>query len=1061
MSADPAEFFVAGGTLPSDAPSYIPRQADTDLLHALERGEFCYVLTTRQMGKSSLMVRTVAALRGRGIDAVVIDLTAIGLHVTTEQWYRGLLNEVGEQLRQEEALEVSWRAHAALPPMQRWLRAVRDVLGCPAARPLVIFVDEIDVVLSLPFRTDDFFAGIRELHNRRARDSALGELTFCLLGVASPTDLIGDPKLTPFNIGRRIELSDFTPAEASALAAGLAGPPARAKALLARVLFWTGAHPYLTQRLCQSVALDARAARAADVDRCCRRLFLSTDAREHDDNLVFVREHLLTRDGSGTPLLHLYESVLRGRPIADERLNRLVSSLYLSGIVRADRGRLQVRNRIYARVFDRRWVRRNLPEHEIQRERDAFRRGVFRAAVISAASLAVLLSGTGFLLRQRNLLRAEQEHSRRLLYAAEMNLAGQSWESGSPARTADLLPRHMPRAGDDDLRGFEWFHLWWLVHGDPRALLGSVRQATRVRFAPDGRRLAVGGWNGRVDVWDTAGSRRVLSLPATDQIHIVDLAYSPDGKQLATAGENGTVRIWDPLSGTLLFELRGHARRVCGVAFSRDGRLLASAGADRTIRLWDPALRREIRVLRGHTAPINVVRFSPDDRRLASAGWDNTARLWDVPTGRAVGVLQHQHDVEDLAFTPDGAALIAVGWDARLNIWNVRERRLVTRLPGHRTLVTGVAIAPDGDTVASTSHDGTVRLWSLRSGLETSRIRAAGRHVRSVDFARDGRLATVSDDARLRIWQLEEGEIHHETRTIRTHGEHVTWAEFSPGGDQFVTASADGTARLWRTSTGTELAVLPHEGVVSYASYSPDGRLVVTVADGSGALVVWDAATGARLRTLGERKDVCRPLFARNGSLMVALAGSRIVTWRVGTWDVESDVDTGARVGRVAAVSPDGTVLVTGNDSGVVRFWSVAPIVLRRETRPHADLVSAIAFRPNSDLMASGSFDGSIGLWNWRTGELQGTLKGHQGWITSLAISPDGSRLVSGGNDGTVKFWHLATQQELVSFRRHADVVSALSFARNGLTVVSTGDTVRLWRAATRDEVTHAAESDR
>ena len=133
-------------------------------------------------------------------------------------------------------------------------------------------MDEIDAVRSLPFSTDEFFAGIREFYNRRTEDEELERLTFCLLGVASPSDLIRDTRTTPFNIGQRIELRDFTEAEAAPLAQGLRRGEREGAELLKRALYWTGGHPYLTQRLCQAVAdadPQSRSPNPQSVDRLC------------------------------------------------------------------------------------------------------------------------------------------------------------------------------------------------------------------------------------------------------------------------------------------------------------------------------------------------------------------------------------------------------------------------------------------------------------------------------------------------------------------------------------------------------------------------------------------------------------------------------------------------------------------------------------------------------------------------------------------------------------------------------------------------------------------------
>src|SRR5438094_3196507 len=112
MSATATSFYVTGGTLRCDTPSYVERQADTDLYEGLLRGEFCYVLTSRQMGKSSLMNRTAARLRSEGIHVAVLDLTAIGQNLSPEQWYGGLLRRLGRQLDPsgdlEEKLDDLW-----------------------------------------------------------------------------------------------------------------------------------------------------------------------------------------------------------------------------------------------------------------------------------------------------------------------------------------------------------------------------------------------------------------------------------------------------------------------------------------------------------------------------------------------------------------------------------------------------------------------------------------------------------------------------------------------------------------------------------------------------------------------------------------------------------------------------------------------------------------------------------------------------------------------------------------------------------------------------------------
>jgi len=215
--------YTVGGTVQAGGGTYISRDADEELLRLCRSGEFCYVLTARQMGKSSLMVATREHLAAEGIRSVEIDLTEMGSKLsglTAEQWYLGLMDLIIDQLDLDVDYMAWWDERAHLGPTQRLSQFLRQVVLERVSEPVVIFIDEIESTLKLDF-TDDFFAAIRACYNARARDPVFKRLSFVLLGVATPSDLISDPQRTPFNIGRRMDLTDFTNREAIPLAAGL------------------------------------------------------------------------------------------------------------------------------------------------------------------------------------------------------------------------------------------------------------------------------------------------------------------------------------------------------------------------------------------------------------------------------------------------------------------------------------------------------------------------------------------------------------------------------------------------------------------------------------------------------------------------------------------------------------------------------------------------------------------------------------------------------------------------------------------------------------------------
>jgi hypothetical protein len=377
QSSPRPQYYTPGGALKPTAPSYVMRAADHELPRAIRNGQYCYILTPRQMGKSSLMVRTATQLQP-DIRSVMIDLTQIGTsNVTPDEWYLGHLKRIRTQLKMRTDYGAWWRDNKHLSVVQRFVTFIAEMMLKEISTPITIYIDEIDTTLRLNF-SDDYFAAIRSLYNARTIDSALDRVTFVLLGVASPSELIKDQVRTPFNIGTRIWLTDFTPQEAGPLLPGLGADRTLARLMLDRVLEWTGGHPYLTQKVCREVAqwserrasipLDLTEAQA-EVEATIRRSFFSDEGRNSDTNLQFVRTRILEHPDS-RDLLSLYRKVLRREPVPDDERDPIRNELKLTGIVKnGGDGLLVSRNRIYDRVFDELWVRRSLGEAQEQPQR--------------------------------------------------------------------------------------------------------------------------------------------------------------------------------------------------------------------------------------------------------------------------------------------------------------------------------------------------------------------------------------------------------------------------------------------------------------------------------------------------------------------------------------------------------------------------------------------------------------------------------------------------------------------------------------------------------------------
>ncbi len=870
-------FYVTGGSLHSDAASYVERRADHDLFQALLEGQFCYVLTARQMGKSSLMVRTAGRLRAAGVKVAAMDLTSIGgQNVTADQWYHGLLDTLGQELDLEDELEDFWRANLHLGPLHRMMKALRRVVLAkfdredsdasratvdaaskeddePGGVRLVLFSDEIDFVRSLPFHTDEFFAAIRECYNHRPLDPAYRRLTFCLLGVATPSDLIKDTGTTPFNVGRRIEINDFTPAEAAPLARGLQVGQTqeaieRSRELLSRVLYWTEGHPYLTQKMCRVAAEALRGTNASSryahlsavrfIDQICAELFFAPGAPSRDDNLIFVRDRLLRDREDRAEVLELYRKVWHGRKVKDDELDPTIKLLRLSGVARVTNRCLRERNPIYQRVFNKEWIRANMPDAELRRQREAYLRGVIWTASVSALIIAVLVILSLVTMRQTFL--ANLAEARALRSSGQIGQRVKALHAiGKAARSGWILGNYIELRNEAiaalnlvDLRELT------VLERDSGDTVGPELNASFSKYA-------VADQNGLIRIFDTKLRKLETELPAMGSA-VRWLRFSPEDGYLA-AGYGSNDR-----EGQRFVLWRVQDRHKCldlGEEINRSGwdmnfssGLVAVGINENDIQLFSlkdgvSTLETVLSEGRKNVRRVASLRFDPKGGRLA---YSNRAGLfvsvWEIATRKNE---QHQHpdEIIDMDWNPSGEQLATACKNGDIYLLDLRTK-LKDRI--HRTsaqfVPPEVSFNRGGTLLATVCSDLSLRLWrpqnqlQILASFQAADLKAAvGLRFSSDDL----QLAMHAGDHRVRLFSIEGGS---ELRTF--HGEPDTGGAFQSigfGDEGRVLFGAGPRAGicLWDTSIPRVVDRIQMRGPVSSAWFDDKGTaLFATTAKG-------------------------------------------------------------------------------------------------------------------------------------------------------------------------------------------------------------------------------------
>ncbi|MBK7875990.1 MAG: protein kinase [Planctomycetes bacterium] len=648
------------------------------------------------------------------------------------------------------------------------------------------------------------------------------------------------------------------------------------------------------------------------------------------------------------------------------------------------------------------------------------------------------------------------------------------------------------------------------------------------RFSPDGKRVVAACESGKVLVWslEERDAEPLVLAGHVGEAHWAD--FSPDGATIVTAGRDRVAILWDARTGRELRRLTGHTGNASEARFVGEGRfVLTRSGepvadhttpeSDRTARLFDAVTGEQLLVLDGHTDQVRSVASSRDLRWIATASTDGTVRVFELSRGARPELLSTRElrmpgRALSVDIARDGSRL-AVAFDAGARVIDLETCATRYELPSHdRRAVVWIAFSPDDERIATVAYDSAVRIFRAEDGTLERTCRGDTRTVQALTWSQDGRwIATWQRKPQVDLWYAGERPF---LQVLRGHTDEVVTARFDARGERVVSASKDGTARLWSARDGAALLLLapPADDArpLIGASFHPDGTRVLTT-DAAGRARVLDARDGRELA----RVDVASACgiaaaFDPTGALVAVPSGKggvRVVELATGR-----ATNLAAHEGELtcARFSPDGRVLATGGLDRRVCVFELHPgssgelATIRWRTEPFKtprydlDRVFDVAFDPSGTRLAAAYQSMDYPLLDLATGatlanvraptlgriafgkegrELVGTgkwvnavtlfqiegggtafsmrnvpftesfLHFHVNALTSLAYSRESNRFVTGSLDRTARVWDSERRECFAAYEGHQDAVWDVDVSPDDTRIVtaSADKTVRLW----------------
>jgi len=1040
-------YFKVGGSLRYGHPTYITRKADRDIYHALKQKEFCYVLNSRQMGKSSLRVRTMKTLGNEGFKCVAIDLGILGRFVTAEQWYGGFVAELWHKLRLTPGIDDDldwWRSHVELAPVQRFSRFIADVLLVNCDRELVIFLDEIDNIISLDFR-DELLVLIRNCYEKRVEAPQYSRLTFCLLGVATPSSLRINKQLSPFNIGKAIGLQGFSFQEAQPLLVGLSPQFSVPEVILKEILSWTKGQPFLTQKLCFLAVRHQQS--AANIPQLIQHYLVDNwEIQDEPEHLKTIRDRLLHNSHNQARFLTLYQQILQHQGINIDGSDEQVE-LRLSGLVTAQQGKLKVSNPIYQKVFDPYWIEQQLAAISpyqnaiaawLKSDGQDSSRLLRGQALIEGQTWAKKYSITpqerDFLYQSEFLAAQEQKQAQlaQKTEIAEKRLAQEKklvrWQRLFIAFSLTMLGGFYLKSRQTNLSNINT-----LVQSS-EALFVSNQKLDSLIAAIKAKRQLNKAWRVNQNLSqrvNTALQQSVYEIKEYDRLlghhdRIYAIAITSSGKLMATAATDNTVQLWRNLAqGWQQGKILKHDGWVLDVAISPDNQTIASASRDRTVKIWNQN-GKLLHTLK-HSQPVTSVAIKPNDR-IVTGSEDGTIKIWQE--GKAIQTLTgHTAAVESIAISLDHK-IISGSEDGTIKIW--QQGKAIQTLIGHSSGVRAVAVSQDGTKIISGSRDKTLKIWSNK-GQEIATLIGHTAPVYSIAInPLNNQIVSASADQTLKIWDSNGTEIS----TLKGHTNRVWDVAYLPddlssNGGNIASVSWDKTIRLWQPNNNLVQFLSGHQDVAIALDYS--SNIIASTSDDN-TVKLWDT-TGTLLKTFGKHTAEVYDVAIHDQTIASVGADRSLRIWQT-NGKVLNTIQ--AHQGAIWAVdiTPDGKKVITAGNDNLIKIWDIDGNPLQI-LQGHTQKVWDVAIDPQGTKLASASEDNTVKIWEIN-GNLSHTLTGHQDAVRTVAYNSNGSLIVSGSEDRTVKIWQ--PNRSVITLTKHQAAVKAVAISSNNKYLASVDD---------------------